>query len=378
MNTTTTADVAIGDDVLALVADRASASDASGHLDREVIDALRATGINRLLRPVELGGFAASPRRCVELVERIAAADGSTAWAAAIGFGTVLFAGYMPKDGAVEVFADPDQSSASMFAPIGRVSVDDEGREQLTGRWPFTSNCEQAAWIGVGAMFPDEPIPRLVFAPRSAVTIDLTWDVAGLRATASHDTSLTDFPVDRRHTTSFADAPWADGPLWRLPLFVALAPALAAVALGVARGALDEINRQAIARRFHMRGALLDDHAGMGDLGAADTLLRGARAALLEVHDECWAFAEAGHPIDRALQARAFLAAQHCTDIAVEVTGTAHRLGGGAAAYRSSPLMRALRDAETMRQHAMFNRGLRSHLARTMAGTDEAHPPFVV
>ena len=47
-------------------------------------------------------------------------------------------------------------------------------------------------------------------------------------------------------------------------------------------------------------------------------------------------------------------------------------------AYRSSPLMRALRDAETIRQHAMFNRGLRSHLARTIAGTDEAHPPFVI
>ena len=119
-------------------------------------------------------------------------------------------------------------------------------------------------------------MPRLVFAPRSAVTIHPTWDVAGLRATASHDTSLTDFPVDRRHTTSFADAPWADGPLWRLPLFIALAPPLAAVALGVARGAIDEIQRQAITRRFQMRGALLDDHVGMGDLGAADVLLRGS------------------------------------------------------------------------------------------------------
>jgi hypothetical protein len=47
----------------------------------------------------------------------------------------------------------------------------------------------------------------------------------------------------------------------------------------------------------------------MGDLGAADALLRGARAALLDVHDECWALAEDGRPIDRALQARASLAA---------------------------------------------------------------------
>ena len=114
------------------------------------------------------------------------------------------------------------------------------------------------------------------------MTIHPTWDVAGLRATASNDTSLTDFAVDRRHTCSFADRPWADGPLWRLPLFVALAPPLAAVGLGVARGALDEINGQALARVAQMRGSLLDDHVGMGDLGAADALLRGARAGLLE------------------------------------------------------------------------------------------------
>jgi indole-3-acetate monooxygenase len=376
--TTVAVGVELTGDILALVAERAAASDESGHLDPAVVAALAATGINRLLLPVELGGFAASPRRTVEVVERLAAVDASTAWAAAIGFGTNLFAGYLPPDGAAEVFADPDQPNAAMFAALAEVTEAPDGTLRLTGRWPFTSNCEQAAWIGLAARFPGEPAPRLVFAPTSEVTIHQTWDVAGLRATASHDTSVTDLEIRRRHTCSFADRPWSDGPLWRLPLFVALAPPLAAVSLGVARGALDEVNRQAIARRAQMRGSLLDDHLGMGDLGAADALLRGARAGLLEVLDECWDLALACEPIDRALQARAFLAAQHCSDVAADVCATAHRLGGGAAAYRTSPLQRALRDVETARQHAMFNRGLRAHLARILAGTDEAHPPFVV
>jgi alkylation response protein AidB-like acyl-CoA dehydrogenase len=378
MTTTLALDVALTSDVLALVADRAAASDESGHLDRGVVAALAAAGINRLVLPVELGGFAASRRRTVEIVEQLAAVDGSTGWAAAIGFGTSLFAGYLPPDGAAEVFADPDQSNAAMFAALAEVTEAPDGILRLTGRWPFTSNCEQAAWIGLAARFPAEPAPRLVFAPRSQVTIHQTWDVVGLRATASNDTSVTDLEVHRRRSCSFADPPWPQGPLWRLPLFVALAPPLAAVSLGVARGALDELNRQAISRRAQMRGSLLDDHLGMGDLGAADALLRGARAGLLEVLDKCWDLAQAGEPINRALQACAFLAAQHSSDVAVEVCATAHRLGGGAAAYRTSPLLRALRDIETARQHAMFNRGLRPHLARTLAGTDEAHPPFVV
>jgi len=378
MGTTFVDELELTSKVVTLVADRATASDRSGHLDPDVVTALRATGINRLLLPVELGGLAAPPRRCVELIERIAMADGSTAWAAAIGFGTNLFAGYVDRDGAEEVFADPDQSNAAMFAPTAAVTPAADGSLRLTGRWPFTSNCEQAAWLGLAAVFPDEPAPRLVFAPRDAVTIHPTWDVTGLRATASNDTSLTDFAVDRRHTCSFGDRPWADGPLWRLPLFVALAPPLAAVGLGVARGALDAINGHALARAAQTRGSLLDDHLGMGDLGAADALLRGARAGLLDALDTCWTRAEAGDPIDRRLQAQAFLASQHCLDVAVEVAGTCHRLGGGAAAYRSSPLLRAVRDLETARQHAMFNRGLRPHLARVIAGCDEAHPPFVV
>jgi indole-3-acetate monooxygenase len=378
MTTSTLApDVVLTADVIALIAAQAAASDESGHLDPAVVAALAASGINRLLLPVELGGFAVSPRRAVELVEQIAAVDGSTAWAAAIGFGTNLFAGYVPPDGAAEVFADPDQSNAAMFAPLGEVTATGDG-SRLTGRWPFTSNCEQAAWIGLAARFPGELTPRLVFVPKSEVTVHQTWDVIGLRATASNDTSVTGVEVNRRHTCSFADRPWANGPLWRLPLFVALAPTLAAVSLGIARGALDEVNRQAICRRVQMRGSLLDDHLGMGDLGAADALLRGARAGLVEVADECWARVTADEPINRALQARAFIAAQHCTDVAVDVCTTTHRLGGAAAAYRTSPLLRALRDVETARQHAIFNRGLRFHLARTLAGTDEAHPPFVV
>ena len=379
MTTTSLAvDVELTTDVLALIEDRAAAADASGHLDPDVVAALADTGINRLLLPTELGGFAGSPRRVVEIVEQLAATDGSTAWAATIGFGTNYFAGYLPPDGAAEVFSDPDQSNAAMFAALGEVTESADGALRLSGRWPFTSNCEQAAWLGLAARFSGEPAPRLVFVPRSEVTIHPTWDVTGLRATASNDTSVADVEVHRRHTCSFADRPWPEGPLWRLPLFGVLAPPLAAVALGVARGALDEVNRHALTRRAQMRGSLLDDAVGMADLGVADTQLRAARAGLLAVADECWARAGAGEAVDRALQARAFLAAQHSCDISVDVCATAHRLGGGAAAYRTSPLLRALRDVETARQHMMFSRGLRPHLARTIAGTEEALPPFVL
>jgi alkylation response protein AidB-like acyl-CoA dehydrogenase len=379
MNSILNERVELSDAVLGLVTAHAAGSDRSGHLDPRVVEALRVSGINRLLLPVELGGVAASPQTCVEIIERLAIADGSTAWAAAIGFGTNHFAGYLDRDGAADVFTDPDAPGAAMFAPLGRVVTGAEGRLRLTGRWPFVSNSEQAAWFGFGAQFDGEPAPRLVFAPRAAVTIhDDTWDVVGMRATGSHDVSLSDFSVDRRHTCAFADRPWPDGQLWRLPLFVVLGPCLAAVSLGIARAALDELTHQALAHRQQMRGQLFDDPIAMADLATADTRLRAARAGLLDALDACWTRAGAGDPVERDQQARTMLATQHSTDVAVDVAGTAHRLGGGAAAYRRSPLLRAVRDLETIRQHVIFSHGLRPHLARALVGTGDPYPPFVI
>ena len=93
---------------------------ASGEIERNrrlpdsVVAALRHTGINRLLIPAALGGMEAPITDVMDIMERIAAVDGSAGWCAAIGAGSNLFAGYMPATGAGTVFADPDQ--LSLFA----------------------------------------------------------------------------------------------------------------------------------------------------------------------------------------------------------------------------------------------------------------------
>src|SRR5262245_11447765 len=105
------------DDVLALVAKLADEVEAERRLPEELVLALRRAGINRLALPVALGGFEASVVDTVDVFERIAALDGSTGWCAVIGAGSNVFAGYITESGARDVFSDPDQGSASMFAP---------------------------------------------------------------------------------------------------------------------------------------------------------------------------------------------------------------------------------------------------------------------
>jgi indole-3-acetate monooxygenase len=369
------------DGILDLVRTAADEIERSRRLPEAVVGALHDTGINRLLVPAALGGMEAPITDVMDVMERIAAVDGSTGWCAAIGAGSNVFAGYMPATGAGIVFADPDQGNATMFAPLGRV-VSDHGRAMLGGRWPFTSNCLHSAWVGLGALFHEaegvDPVPRIVFVQVADLTIEDTWDVVGLRGTGSHHVAAAQVPVYLDRCARFADTPWPDGTLWRLPVYTTLMPLLAAVALGIARGAVDDVSRQTRKGRIARRGQLADAPISMAELAVADTRLRAARAGLRDAVGEAHMRARRGEPINRQLQARICLAGMHACDASVEVTSAAHHLGGSAAAYRGSRLLRALSDVQAARQHLLFSHHHLSELGKLVAGLDVPYPPYVM
>jgi alkylation response protein AidB-like acyl-CoA dehydrogenase len=350
-------------------------------LPASVVEVLRESGFNRLAIPTTLGGREAPVREMVKSVEAVAMVDGSAGWCAAIGAGSNVFAGYLPEAGARHVFADPDQGNATMFAPSGTVDVKGRGG-RLTGRWPFTSNCLHSAWAGLGATVrrdgEAEPLPRVVFVPLAELTVEDTWNAPGLRGTGSHHVSAGDVVVDLDHSCRFSDRAWPDGTLWRLPIFTVLIPVLAAVPIGIARGALDEVFRLAREGRNARRGQLSDDPIGMAELGIADTDLRAIRAALLDALDEAHARAERGDPVNRQLQARILLTAMRSCDVAVEVTSIAHALGGAAAVYTGSRLLRALLDVQTGRQHQLFGHQHRPAIGAALTGRDVTYPPFLM
>jgi indole-3-acetate monooxygenase len=81
--------------------------------------------------------------------------------------------------------------------------------------------------------------------------------------------------------------------------------------------------------------------------------------------------------LDGRVLARVYLSHLHAAETAAEVTSVAHRLGGGAAAYSSSPLLRALCDVEAARQHLQFAHKHRVALGRVLAGVDATYPPYI-
>ena len=366
------------DELLDVVAGAVEEIERDRRLPDRVVSALRDSGINRMALPRELGGFETSVSAAMDVFERISAVDGSTGWCAVIGSGSNIFAGLVPEATARVVFADPDQGNATMFAPSGRISVRGEGYV-LSGRWSFTSNCLHSEWAGIGAFVDGlDDRPRVAFVPIGTLEVEDTWDSAGLRGTGSHHVSAHDVPFTLDHCCTFADRPWPAGTMWRLPIYTILLPSLTAVPLGIARGALDEIGRQVREGRTARRGQVADDPTALAEFAAADASLRAAHAALHGAVDEAHARAERGQPVDRALQARILVACLHACDTAVAATSAAHQLGGGAAAYTGSRLLRALCDVHAGRQHLLFSPKHLPELAKPLAGLNSTYPPFII
>jgi alkylation response protein AidB-like acyl-CoA dehydrogenase len=210
-----------------------------------------------------------------------------------------------------------------------------------------------------GVIAADDPttVTNVHFTADETRVID-TWDVSGLRGTASHDIEATDVVVPRARTFSLLRDTPKDGS-HALPVFGTLAAGVAAVGLGIARAALDSFAD--LARNKRPPGAkrtLAQRESVQLDVGRADARLEAARAHLFACMD-----AATANGNDLVVRAKLRLAACHAAEEAAAVATLAYRAGGGSAVYAKHPLQRHLRDAQVVTQHLMV-----SSTAATTAG----------
>jgi alkylation response protein AidB-like acyl-CoA dehydrogenase len=269
-----------------------------------------------------------------------------------------------------------------VFAPRGQ-AVSVNGGFRVNGRWPFASGCQHCDWLMGGCVVAKEdgsprtlesgaPDVRLMLAPAAQVTIHDTWHVAGLRGTGSHDIEFDDLRIPAGLSASvFTDPPVQPGPLYLFPLFGLLAVAIAAVSLGVARGAVDDFVTMAAAKTpTGSRRRLAERAVAQAEVAQAEASLRAARGLVMESAARAYEVAsERGEvPVAERLSLR--LAATNAASVGAEVTTTAYRLGGGSALYDSSPLQRRFRDAQAATQHMLVGPATWELTGRLLLGMD--------
>lgn len=334
------------------IAKRAAEIDATRELPPDLAAALADAGLFKLLVPPRFGGSALALPELMEIVERVAGADGSTGWCVAQGAVFAMISAWLDDDPGLQVFGPPRAVVANGPPGDGR-AVGDGGAYRVTGTWWFSSGCRHATWLAAPARIEPGRGLRWLLVPASEARIDDVWDVVGLRGTGSHRFRLREHRVPAELAVDLGERPRDADPIYRVPLGLAFACSFASVALGIARAALDHVVELASGKVPRFTHTVLRDDPGVQHaVGEADTRLRAARAFLLGSVGDVWAELVDAEAIahDQRISLRA--AGTHAIREAARVVDAAYELCATDGIYRGSEIHRRFHDMRVLSQHA--------------------------
>lgn len=353
-----------------LVEAHADKAEQQRRLPKRLVQGLRDAQLFRMCVPVAYGGPEADVLTLVEAIETIAVADGAAGWCTMIASTTSSMSLFLEPEYARLIYGDPKAITGGVYAPNG-TGVRCEGGWRVTGSWSWGSGSQHCSWLAGGTNTDDGGF-HLMFLDVADVAIHDTWYSVGMRGSGSHDFSVDGaFVPMGRSVQPRLGKPTIACPLAAFPNYSLLAAGVAAVSLGIARHALDEITELAQQKKplFSSR-TLSQSGSAQAELARAEASLRSARAFL---HDElrtAWEAAAAGGRVDITARGRIRLACVHAAETSARVVDTAFTMGGGSSVYETSPLQRCFRDAHVATQHLMVSPRMYEMLGKQLFGHD--------
>ncbi len=364
------------------IAAASDAIEAGRTLPQEIAQALAQAGCFRMCVPRVLRGEEAPPSTFLRVIEEVARADGSAGWCVMVGATAGLMAAFLDEETARELYApDPNVVTSGVFAPMGRAVVDGDDYV-VSGRWPFNSGSAHAELRMGGALVLEGGMPKMdargvpvmthvVFRKEETKILD-TWHTSGLRGTGSNDMVVEEVRVPRRRAASMiTDRPKHDGLLYRFPVFGLLALGVSAVAMGIARQAIDVFTSLATEKRtLGAKRTLAQRETTQADVARAEARLRSGRAFVFEITEEATEAAKKGDALDLRTRALLRLAATEATQASAAAVDIVYNAGGATSIYASSPLQRCFRDVHVATQHAMVSLPTFSLSGRVLLGLE--------
>ncbi len=327
---------------------------------------LEETGFFRMLQPRMYDGLEADPIDFYDGVRLIASADASTGWISSVLSVHAWQVALFPQAAQEAVWGtDTATLLSSSYAPTGKaVAVD--GGFQVSGRWSFSSGCEYATWVLLGALVTNEAGAiidfRTFMLPRSDYEIEDAWDTVGLAGTGSHDIVVEGAFVPIDFTLSMAETGRCEGPgqainpgdLYKLPFHSLFTSAITTPIIGMAYGAYEdhvETQKSRVRAAYTGEKAAEDPFAHVrvaraaSEVDAAWTML----TANLRALQACVARGEKV-PLDLRLKVRRDQVVG--TERSIEAIDTMFESAGARALDRGGYLQRVWRDAHAGRVHA--------------------------
>lgn len=366
-------------------AERAAEHDRTGAFPHENFAELREVGYHTLPIAAEHGGLGADLLEVVLAQLALGRGDGSTALSMNMHLMTMGIAAEarawpeaifericreVVRDGALlnSAAAEPELGSpasggrpATTARPVG-------GGWRISGRKTFVSaSPELTYFIVLTTLAGDETPPRVAnFLVRNGspgITIEPTWNVLGMRATASNDVVFDDVFVSRddmlfERTLGQPDARGGANTAW-------FGLTASAVYLGVAEAARDFAVAFATARTPTALGRPISDLPAV-QWKAADmeiALLTG-RTLVLSAAEDWVAFPERRGALLPSIAAAKTVA----MNSAIETVDIAMRIVGGVGMYKQFPLERYYRDVRAGLSHPPIEDRAREQIGKTALG----------
>jgi len=346
------------------IAEAAPEIERSRRIPDDLLDALHAAGLYRMLLPKRYGGGEVHPLAFMRTVQAIARADASTAWNIGQNAVCAIVAAYLEPEVAQAIFGDPRAVLAwgPAQGPVRAVACD--GGYRVSGRWSFASGMRHATWLGPQCpVFEADGSPRhsgearlrrrVFLVPASAARVEDVWDVIGLRGTASDAFAVDDlfvpeaYSVYRESNVENREPGW----LYCFSIHNLFSCGFASIALGVAQAMLDafiELASHKVPRG--MRNTLRENAVVQGGVARARAQLESAETYLMHAIGEICDAVQATREVTLAQRMRIRLASTHAIHAAREAGDFAYEAAGATAVFTANPFERRFRDLHAIAQ----------------------------
>ena len=333
--------------------------------------AMKEAGLYRMWIPRAYGGLEVDPMTAHRVFEKVSRIDSAAGWNLALPTGNTLLPAFLDEQAAAEIYGDANGIvAAPFFPPVDAVPV--EGGFHLTGRMPFASACHHCNWLiamahvvenGTARTRADgEPETWLMALRSSDFEIIDHWNTVGMRGTGSHDVAVRDAFVPRHRAAplvaqeSRQSLPKGfEGPLYRCTVWPAVS-ALASIATGIARAAIDELVALATKKTpAYMPSSLSQRSLAQSQVAQAEAMLGAARAYLYEALREVWENAVAGRFVEMQQKTKVELAAIHAAEAAADAVDLVHAAAGTSGIREEHCFERHFRDVHVITQHAYIS-----------------------
>jgi alkylation response protein AidB-like acyl-CoA dehydrogenase len=371
---------------VAAIADLVRAEAEQAEIDRclgdKTVDALRETGLLRMLLPRHFGGGALHLADTFPIVEALSRVNGSAGWNLQIGSTTVALANDLADEHARdEVLGDDRAIVAGTINFMNIKARRADGGFVFDGAATFLSGSSHADWLVIGGwlhdddgkpQFTESRMPHIVrgVIPIAAIVLRDTWRVSGMRATASNDATLDAmFVPDSFLCASDGTGLAAADPASKLPLFSRFGGGLSWVGIGIARGALDALKAVAATKvPVGGSGPLAERTDVQIDVARARGMIEAGAAFLREAWTAAEAKLAAGQRLDAENQAMLRLSYVTGAEYAAHATDIIARTAGSSGLYERDGIERCWRDANAVTKHVTVSARFYDRVGRIFLG----------